>query len=120
MTVYQTSGACKMAFHEYYNMDSKGECDFAKQLDADEHVVLFTKLKKGGFVIDTSDSHYTVSQKSVRKKLNFTLLIVNRSQASSPLPMLAFQSNASNSGSDALVSPASMSSYTARNLEDPD
>jgi type III restriction enzyme len=57
--VYQTSEARKKAVHEYYNMDSKGEYDFAEALDADDKVVLFTKLKKGGFVIDTPYSDYS-------------------------------------------------------------
>lgn len=57
--VYQTSAARKKAVHEYYNMDSKGEYDFAEALDADDNVVLFTKLKKGGFVIDTPYSDYS-------------------------------------------------------------
>ena len=57
--VYQTSATRKKAVHEFYNMDSKGEYDFAEQLDADDNVVLFTKLKKGGFVIDTPYSDYS-------------------------------------------------------------
>jgi type III restriction enzyme len=57
--VYQTNASRKKAVHEYYNMDSNGEYDFAEQLDADDNVVLFTKLKKGGFVIDTPYSDYS-------------------------------------------------------------
>ncbi|MDF1862132.1 MAG: DEAD/DEAH box helicase family protein [Verrucomicrobiales bacterium] len=57
--VYRTKPASKRAVHEYYNMDSDGEFDFAEQLDADEKVILFTKLKKGGFVIDTPNGNYS-------------------------------------------------------------
>ena len=57
--VYQTQSNRKKAVHEYYNMDSNGEYDFAEQLDADEKVILFTKLKKGGFVIDTPHGDYS-------------------------------------------------------------
>ncbi|MGA0900604.1 MAG: DEAD/DEAH box helicase family protein [Luteolibacter sp.] len=57
--VYQTNAAKKKAVHQYYNMDSKGEYDFAEQLDNDDKVELFTKLKKSGFVIDTPHGHYS-------------------------------------------------------------
>ena len=39
--------------------DSKGEYDFAKLLDNDEDVLLFTKLRKGKFVIDTPFGNYS-------------------------------------------------------------
>lgn len=57
--VYQTNAAKKKAVHQYYNIDSKGEYDFAEQLDHDDKVELFTKLKKGGFIIDTPHGHYS-------------------------------------------------------------
>ncbi len=57
--VYRTNAAKKKAVHQYYNMDSAGEYDFAEQLDHDDSVKLFTKLKKGGFVIDTPHGHYS-------------------------------------------------------------
>ena len=57
--VYRSKPASKRAVHGYYNMDSDGEFDFAEQLDADEKVILFTKLKKGGFVIDTPNGNYS-------------------------------------------------------------
>lgn len=59
MKVYQAKQENKKAVHEYYNMDSKGEYSFAQELDHDENVVLFTKLKKGGFVIDTPRGNYS-------------------------------------------------------------
>jgi len=57
--VYQSKIARKKAVYEYYNMDSNGEYDFAEQLEANDKVVLFTKLKKGGFVIDTPHGNYS-------------------------------------------------------------
>ena len=57
--VYESDAAKKKAVHAYYNMDSDGEYDFAKELDKDAKVQLFTKLKKGGFVIDTPHGNYS-------------------------------------------------------------
>lgn len=57
--VYQSDAAKKKAVHAYYNMDSDGEYDFAKELDKDPNVQLFTKLKKGGFTIDTPHGNYS-------------------------------------------------------------
>ena len=48
----------KRAINDYYKLDSDGELDFAEHLEADDNVLLFTKLKKGGFVIDTPYGHY--------------------------------------------------------------
>lgn len=49
----------KRAVNDYYKLDSDGELDFAKHLEADDNVLLFTKLKKGGFVIDTPYGNYS-------------------------------------------------------------
>lgn len=57
--VFQSSPNRKSALNEYYKMDSEGESQFAKQLEANSNVVLFTKLKKGGFVIDTPYGNYS-------------------------------------------------------------
>ncbi|WP_278836294.1 hypothetical protein [Fusobacterium varium] len=43
----------------YYKLDSKGEKEFAKQLEQNGNILLFTKLKKGGFVIDTPYGNYS-------------------------------------------------------------
>ncbi len=40
-------------------MDSKGEKVFADKLEANDNVILFTKLKKSGFVIDTPYGNYS-------------------------------------------------------------
>lgn len=57
--VYISDAANKKALNKYYIMDSKGEYTFAENLDDDDNVVFFTKLKKGGFFIDTPYGHYT-------------------------------------------------------------
>lgn len=44
---------------KYYKFDSEGEMKFAQELDADPRVILFTKLYKSGFVIDTPYGNYT-------------------------------------------------------------
>lgn len=45
--------------NKYYKFDSEGELKFAQRLDKDENIKLFTKLYKGGFVIDTPYGNYT-------------------------------------------------------------
>ncbi|MDR3300384.1 MAG: hypothetical protein LBU43_10440 [Candidatus Accumulibacter sp.] len=40
-------------------MDSGGEYDFAERLDDAPNVLLFTKIKKGGFIIDTPYGNYS-------------------------------------------------------------
>ncbi len=57
--VFKTNPESQRAVHKYYKFDSKGELEFAKRLDADENVLLYTKLKKGGFVIDTPYGEYS-------------------------------------------------------------
>lgn len=57
--VYQTKAVKRRAVNKYYRVDSVGEYDFAKNLDDDPNVLLFTKLKKGGFVIDTPYGNYS-------------------------------------------------------------
>ncbi|WP_292519529.1 DEAD/DEAH box helicase family protein [Methanoculleus sp.] len=58
-TAYKTRPQNRKAVYKYYRTDSKGEKDFARELDGDEHVLLFTKLHKGGFVIDTPEGDYS-------------------------------------------------------------
>ena len=57
--VYITDEAKRKAINRYYKMDSKGEYDFAESLENNQNVLLFTKLKKGGFIIDTPYGNYT-------------------------------------------------------------
>jgi type III restriction enzyme len=57
--VYQTKEAMRRAVNKFYRVDSEGEYDFAESLDEDKNVLLFTKIKKGGFVIDTPYGNYS-------------------------------------------------------------
>lgn len=57
--VFKSDPNKKNALNEYYKMDSKGEKEFAEKLENNDNVILFTKLKKGGFVIDTPYGHYS-------------------------------------------------------------
>ena len=47
------------SLNDYYKLDSDGEKEFAEKLENDENILLFTKLKKGGFVIDTPYGNYS-------------------------------------------------------------
>ncbi|MCM1186681.1 MAG: DEAD/DEAH box helicase family protein [Lachnoclostridium sp.] len=57
--VFQANADRRSAMNLYYKMDSKGEKEFAQRLENNENVLLFTKLKKGGFVIDTPYGNYS-------------------------------------------------------------
>ena len=57
--VYITNAAKRKAINKYYKMDSKGEYEFAESLEDNPNILLFTKLKKGGFVIDTPFGDYS-------------------------------------------------------------
>lgn len=66
--VFQANSDRSSAMNEYYKMDSKGEAEFAHRLENNENVLLFTKLKKGGFVIDTPYGNYSPDWAVVCKK----------------------------------------------------
>ena len=57
--IYEAVEKNKKSVYKYVVTDSKGEYDFAKLLDNDEDVLLFTKLRKGKFVIDTPFGNYS-------------------------------------------------------------
>lgn len=57
--VFKSNFAKRKAMNKYYKMDSDGEYDFANKLEDDPTVTLFTKLKKGGFIIDTPYGTYS-------------------------------------------------------------
>lgn len=57
--VFQANANRSSAMNEYYKMDSKCEKEFAEKLENNQNVLLFTKLKKGGFVIDTPYGNYS-------------------------------------------------------------
>nr|WP_246628340.1 DEAD/DEAH box helicase family protein [Paenibacillus oenotherae] len=58
-SIYATASGNRRAMHKYYKLDSKGEREFAERLDSDERVLLYTKIKRGGFVIDTPYGEYS-------------------------------------------------------------
>jgi type III restriction enzyme len=57
--VYITKSNNRKALHKYYRTESAGEWTFAHHLEDDDNVLLFTKLHKGGFVIDTPYGNYS-------------------------------------------------------------
>jgi type III restriction enzyme len=57
--VFKAKSDGSSAMNEYYKMDSEGETEFAHKLENNENVLMFTKLKKGGFVIDTPYGNYS-------------------------------------------------------------
>lgn len=56
---YKSKTLKRKAVNEYYKFDNKGELEFAESLDDDPNVLLFTKIKKGGFVIATPYGNYS-------------------------------------------------------------
>ena len=56
---YKSNPNNRRSLYKYYKTESKGEKEFAKQLDEDQNVLLFTKLHKGGFIINTPDGDYS-------------------------------------------------------------
>ncbi|MFU0783625.1 MAG: DEAD/DEAH box helicase [Thermoanaerobacterium thermosaccharolyticum] len=56
---YKTNEDYKKTLYKYIKVDSDGEYEFARSLDADPDVLLFTKLKKGGLTIDTPYGNYS-------------------------------------------------------------
>lgn len=70
--IYQTKAGNRRALHKYYKLDSKGERTFAEQLDLDENVLLYTKIRKGGFVIDTPYGDYSPDWAVIYKGENNT------------------------------------------------
>ena len=57
--IFEAKAGKTNSMNKYYKLDSKGEKEFAKQLEQNENILLFTKLKKGGFVIDTPYGNYS-------------------------------------------------------------
>lgn len=69
------------AMNEYYKLDSEGESEFAHRLENNEKILLFTKLKKGGFVIDTPYGNYSpdwavVCRKETTKDTNIGIYFI--------------------------------------------
>lgn len=57
--LFKSDSNRKCALNEYYKMDNESEKVFAEKLEANDNVILFTKLKKGGFIIDTPYGNYS-------------------------------------------------------------
>ena len=57
--IYESVEKNKKSVYKYVVADNEGEYEFAKLLDSDEDVLLFTKLRKGKFVIDTPFGNYS-------------------------------------------------------------
>lgn len=66
--VFKSNPNRKSALNEYYKLDSKGEKEFAEKLEENSNVILFTKLKKGGFIIDTPYGNYSPDWAIICKK----------------------------------------------------
>ncbi|MGW8114287.1 restriction endonuclease [Caproicibacterium sp. NSD3] len=66
--VYTTNESKRKAINKYYHVDSDGEYDFAQWLEDNDNVLLFTKIKKGGFVIDTPYGNYSPDWAMVYRK----------------------------------------------------
>ena len=66
--IYQTDAKKRKALYPYYRTDSEGEYDFARYLEEDRDVLLFTKLHKGGFVINTPYGDYSPDWAIVYRK----------------------------------------------------
>lgn len=57
--LFTPNPAHRRAMNLKYKFDSEGELKFAKALDVDPNVLLYTKLKKGGFILDTPAGNYS-------------------------------------------------------------
>ena len=68
--VYETKSANRRAVNQFYRVDSDGEYFFADSLDDDDNVLLYTKIKKGGFVIDTPYGNYSPDWAIVYKAMD--------------------------------------------------
>ncbi len=49
----------RRAMNLKYKFDSLGEWKFANSIDSDPNVLMYTKLKKGGFILDTPAGNYS-------------------------------------------------------------
>ena len=66
--ILKTNAGKRKAVHRYYKFDVPGEKKFAERLEEDPAVVLYTKLKKGGFVIDTPYGEYSPDWAVIRQE----------------------------------------------------
>lgn len=68
--VYITDPEKRKALNQYYRMDSAGEWEFARALENNPNIKMFTKLKKDGFVIETPIGNYSPDWAIVYKENN--------------------------------------------------
>ena len=68
--LFTPNPAHRRALNLKYKFDSEGEWKFAKALDDDNNVLLYTKLKKGGFVLETPAGNYSPDWAIVYQKDN--------------------------------------------------
>lgn len=66
--VFKAKSDRSSAMNEYYKLDNEGESRFAHKLESNKNVLLFTKLKKGGFMIDTPYGNYSLDWAVVCRK----------------------------------------------------
>lgn len=57
--VFFANVSARRAMHKWYRTDSDGEYEFAQALENDDRVRLFTKLRKGGLIIETPEGNYS-------------------------------------------------------------
>lgn len=79
--VFKAKADRSSVMNEYYKLDSEGESEFAHRLENNENILLFTKLKKGGFVIDTPYGNYSpdwavVCRKETTKDTNIGIYFI--------------------------------------------
>ena len=82
--VFRANSKVSNSMNEYYKFDSKGEKDFADSLEKNRNILLFTKLKKGGFVIDTPHGNFSpdwaIVYKDIENDSKITLYFIVESK----------------------------------------
>lgn len=78
-TVFETKESNRKGLCKYFPTDSEGEYTFAKELEKDEDVLMYSKLKKGSIVIENPIENYSpdwaVVYKVNGKKIRIYLII---------------------------------------------
>lgn len=59
--LFEATHTTNKSMHKYYLVDSEGELEFANYLNNpdNDNIIMFTKLKKGGFIIETPYGSYS-------------------------------------------------------------
>lgn len=76
--MFTPNPAHRKALNLKYKFDSDGELKFAKALDDDPNVLLYIKLKKGGFILETPAGNYSPDWAIVyqKDKDNFAMYFI--------------------------------------------